>query len=168
VKAVDDEAVAFGIEQRQGKALIAASLLERIEADQAGSLEGSTAGRLEHRGADGQLVDLPIDGQDPIQVRFEDALEAPAIRVACQAGQATLEPPHPASQDRDEHEYRGEQDREGRRDDPDSGLDERVEVDERALPGGRSSLAGGPARTNALRADTGPPEMGCVWRTNCR
>ena len=107
MKAAHDEAVATEVSQGQGKALIAAGVLERIEPDEADSLDRSPAVRLDDCGSVGQLVELAGDRVDLVEVSVEDRLKAATIYVAGDPVEARTQAAEPAHLDEDgekEHE----------------------------------------------------------------
>ena len=68
------------IEQRQREALVPAGLLERVVADETDPLERPPLGGFEDRRLGRQLVQLPGDGEDLVEVRVEHRLEAATFR----------------------------------------------------------------------------------------
>ena len=89
VETADDDSVIAGVQERQGEALVAAGVLERVEPDHPDPLEGPRAGSFERRGAGGQPVDLVGDVPDGVHVPVEHALEALAVLATRQpAGSA--------------------------------------------------------------------------------
>ena len=128
-----DPAVAARVEQRQGEALVAAGLLERVVADEPDALEGLPLGRFEDGLPGDDLVDLAGDRLDLVEMGIEHSLEAPALGAAGQAGQPGVEPARPPGesddsdeQDQHDHAQTGDEGSEVR-------LDERVEIDPRVL-----------------------------------
>src|SRR4029077_9329313 len=71
MQAAHDEPVAREVGQGQGEALIAAGVLERVEADEPDSLDGAPTIRLEDRRPRGQLVELARDRVDLVEVSVE-------------------------------------------------------------------------------------------------
>jgi hypothetical protein len=132
MKAAQDEPVTVRIEECDGKGLVAAGVLERIESDQADALERSTRVRLEHGGTSRQLVQLPPGLEDFREMVTQDRLEVRAVRAARQAVDSLPHRRQPARLHGDEHQE--DDDRHGKDDDdrPEVRRDERVQVDLRA------------------------------------
>jgi len=79
VKAADDDPVVVGVEQRQGEALIAPGVLERVEPDQADPLERLATARLEGARPSRKSVDGRRDLDDTTEVCLEHRLQASAV-----------------------------------------------------------------------------------------
>ena len=96
MEAADHDAVVVGVEQREGEALVAAGVLERIEPDESDPLERFSATDLEGPGSSGQSVDRRGDLVDPPEMRLENRLEAPAVVAPGQGLEATIDLGRPA------------------------------------------------------------------------
>jgi hypothetical protein len=90
VQAADDDPVLVGVKQRKREALVAAGVLERVEADEADPLECVAALGLERRGSPGQPIDVRAQPPDLRQVGLEDRLEAPSVLAPGDAIEAAL------------------------------------------------------------------------------
>jgi len=104
MEAADDEPVAGRVRQREGEALVATGVFERVEPDEPDALDRPAAARLEDRGACRQLIELPPDGPDLLEVRVEDAIERLALPSSGQDRHAPADTAQLASHDEDEHE----------------------------------------------------------------
>ena len=156
VEAADHEAVAVAVGERQGEALVAARLLERIEPYETNPLNRPTRIRLEDRRARRQLVQLAGDRQDLVEVSVEDCLEAAALR----APRDTVEPAPQARLatrlDSDDDEKEQNDDEKADDDGAEIGGDESVQIDRTVLPAGvGSGLLGGAESSRCHAPRTG-------------
>jgi hypothetical protein len=133
VKAADDEAVPVRVGQRESEALVATGLLEWIEPDERHPLDRPAAIRLEDGGPGRQLVQLARDGEDLVEVRVEDRLEASAL---CPAGHP-FEPPAELAQPKrlagNEQEQQQDDGGQAEDDQPEIRRDESVQIDRTVL-----------------------------------
>jgi hypothetical protein len=141
MEAADNEPVPLGVGQSQREALVPAGVLERVVPDEPDPLDRTPVRRLEHRGASRELVELARDGVDPVEVRLEDGVEAPAVRSPRQRVESTSEAARLPSEEEDE-----DKEQENRASEPDDrGADDRsdggVEVDRCVLRSKRSGHA---------------------------
>jgi hypothetical protein len=129
MEAADDEPVALAVEDCQGKALVAAGLLERVVPNEADAPERLAQVAFEDRRPGGQAVDIADHGADALEVRAEHGLEA--LRVAA-AGDRIQPARQPASTP-EEQERGYDEDRDGDEEASDEGIeigaDEGVQVD---------------------------------------
>ncbi len=142
MEARQDPAVAPRIEQGQGEALVAAGLLERVEADQPDALEGPLLGTLEDGRPRGDLVKLARDREDLVEMRVEDGFEVVTAGATGQTGQPGFDPARPPGDEDDDDEEHDDGDRQTEEERAEVRLDERVEVDPGILRWAGPSLAG--------------------------
>jgi len=155
VEAADDEPIAVAVEDREGEALVAARVLERVEADDPDSAEGAPQVSLDDRRPGSQVVDF-LDGRaDALKVGPEDGLEARRVRAAGQG----VESPAEAAQSERQPDVEQEQ-CQGGDGEPDDDraevvLDERLEIDCGCPPRERSDV-----RASLASAGGRPPIAG--------
>jgi hypothetical protein len=137
VEAAHDEAVARRISERQGEALVATGVLERVEPDEPDALDRPATARLQNRRTRRQLVDLATDRVDLVDMSVEDRIEALALRSPGQAIEPAAQAPHLPPLDEDEDQQDEEGDAEADDDRAEDGLDGGVQVDRSILPAGR-------------------------------
>lgn len=129
MEAAHDEPVALAIEDRQGKALVAACLLEWVIPNDADAPERLAQVALEDRRPGCQAVDIADDGADPLEVRAEHGFEA--LRIA--AARDRIQPAGQPASTPEEQERGNDQDRDGDEEAHDEGIeigaDEGVQVD---------------------------------------
>lgn len=135
MQAGQDPAVAGGIEQGQGKALVATGFLERVVADKSQSLERPPLRRLEDLRPNRDALEFARQAVDLLEVRIEDRLEAPPLGPPRDPAQARVERPRSA---RKQQTCDREQDDGAPKTDDDRaeiGPNERVEIDPLVLRG---------------------------------
>jgi hypothetical protein len=129
MEAADDEAVALPIEDRQGEALVAARLFERVVPNDADPPERLAQVALEDRRPGGQPIDVGDDGSDPLEVRAEHGFEALRVAAAGDRVEAAGQP----TASTEEYERSHDEDHDGREEADDEGIeigaDEGVRVD---------------------------------------
>ena len=135
MQAAHDEPVAPGVEERDGEALVATGLLERVEPHEPDALECPAGLALDDRGTGRQLVELVGDLEDLVEMGAERRLDAPAGRSAGQPVEALLEAPDPAGRKDRLKQEKHDDDEEADDDRPEVWRKERVEVD-RGPPNG--------------------------------
>ena len=119
MEAADDESVALGVGQREREALVATGVLEWVEPDEGDLLDRSPRRGLEDGGPRRQLVELPRDDADAIEVRLENGIEAatffaarqgiePTAQAACLAGQVDDEDEQQEAGDREADDGRSD------------------------------------------------------------
>jgi hypothetical protein len=140
VKAAHDEPVPVCVEQRQGEALVATRLLERIEANETDTTQRLLALGLEDGRSSGKLVQLGSHRVDLVDVGVEDPLEAPSPLSAGQSLQPVAQPADPASLDDDDEEEEHDEQTDSADEGSDVRLDERVEIDGSAPPAGSAGV----------------------------
>jgi hypothetical protein len=104
MEAAQHEAVAGDVGHGQGKALVAAGVLERVVPDQADPLDRPPTGCLEDGGTGRQLVELAADGEDLVEVGLEDGAEILAVGPADQSVEPPSEAPDLALLDESQEE----------------------------------------------------------------
>jgi hypothetical protein len=129
MEAADDEPVALAIEDRQGEALVAAGLLERVVPNDADAPERLAQVALEDRRPGRQAVDVADNRADALEVRAEHGFEA--LRVA--AAGDRIQPAGKAASTPEKEERGNDKDRDGDEKAPDEGIeigaDEGVQID---------------------------------------
>jgi hypothetical protein len=129
VEAADDEAVAGGVREGEGEALVAAGVLERIEPNEPNPLDRSAAVGLQDRRPSRQHIELGRDRVDLVEVGVEDGLEAAALRTAGDPVQSLADAAKPACLNEDDQEQEEDDDRQADDDRSDVRRDQGVEVD---------------------------------------
>jgi hypothetical protein len=132
VEAAHDEAIAVDVEEGEREALVAAGVLERVEADEPDPREGQLQVALEDGGPGLDGVDVADDLVDAGQMGLEDRLQAPLVAASGEGGQPSPEATDAARLDDGEDEQ--EEDRERERGDDGSQVvaDDQIEVDGRS------------------------------------
>ena len=140
MEAADDEAIAVRVKQRESKALVAAGVLERVEANHAHAPERPPAVGLQYRGAGRQLIQLGGDRIDLVEVGVEDAFEAAASLASGDPDDPVIEATDAPGLDDDDEEEDEDGECERADDEADIRFDERVEIDWRAPPAGSAGV----------------------------
>lgn len=140
VEAAHDDPVAARIDEREGEALVAAGVLERVEPDEPDPLDRAPSGSLEDGRPRRQVVELARDGVDLVDVGVEDRVEARPVRAAGEPVEPPAQPTETARLNEDENEKHedGRAEREDRT--PEIGRDEGIEIDRSVLRGGRACV----------------------------
>ena len=112
MEAADDEAVIVRVEEGQGEALVAAGVLERVEADEADPLDGETGVAFEAGRPDPQGVDAGGDALDRVEMLAKDGLEVATVRASREPGEPAFEPAQASNQPGEADEGDDEPDRE--------------------------------------------------------
>ena len=150
MEAAHDEAVARRVGERQGEALVATGVFERVEPDEPDALDRPATVRLQDRRTRRQLVDLATDRVDLVDMGVEDGIEALALRSPGQAIEPAAQPPHLSPLDEDENEQDEKGDTKADDDRAEDRLDGGVQVDRSILPAGREGLTGKASRAGRV------------------
>jgi len=142
VEAAHHEAVAVGIQEGQGEALVAPRVLERVEPDEADAGEGKPQVALQDGRPRLDGIEVADDLVDAREVGLEDRLEAALVAAPGEGGEAALEPADPAGLDDRQDEQQENGDRQAADDRSQVVADDGVEVDGRASRALRFTIDG--------------------------
>jgi hypothetical protein len=136
MEARDHEAIAVAVKEREGEALIAAGVLERIEPDKPGSRERAEEIALDRRRSRRDPLDVLDDLADPVEVRREHIFERRFVAAAREALEPPTERSNSSDQADDSRREREHDDDEAADDEGQIRRDERVDIDPSVLRGG--------------------------------